>query len=428
MTLHRLLRLSLAACLGFATVAPFADAQTTQPAAPATQPAAGAEPPTPVAPAQIDPSAAELVSQLKSAYGQLTALEVAGKASSNFDIAGQKSQQSQEFAASFAVPNKFRHQSKDGILIGSTGEKVYVFSKDENVFLTIDAPNKEKFPTIPQPIGNMLFGENPSLLMAILQDPMQVLNGSSVKRAPDVAVDGKAHPALHVSGRDSLEELTLLLDPSTHLLRRVTTDLSKQVEKRGAPDIKAAEFVVDYTTTTLEADQKPEQYAWAPPEGARDAAASPAHPSGAPGGEATALEGKPAPVFALKGLDDKEVKLSDLKGKVVVLDFWATWCGPCVASLPALDKFASEQGEHGAKVFAINIQQEKEHVQSFMTAQKLTLPVLLDIEGKVRDDYKADAIPQTVIIGKDGNVRKVIIGGGNEKAIADAVADALAGK
>ena len=422
----RLIRLSFAACLGLGMVAPTADAQSTQPAAAAPPAEAVTEPAAPAAAAKIDPGAAELVSQLKSAYGRLTALDVAGKASSNFDIAGQKSQQSQEFSGSFAAPNKFRHQSKEGVLIGSTGEKVYVYSKDENVFVTVDSPNKERFSTIPQPIGNMLFGENPSILMAILQDPMQVLNGSTVKRATDVTVDGKPFPALHVSERESLDELTLVVDPATHLLRRVTMDLTKQVEKRGAPDIRAAEFVVEYTTTTPGAEQKPEQFAWAPPDGARDAAATPSRPPGAPGGEAAALEGKPAPAFALKGLDDKEVKLADLKGKVVLLDFWATWCGPCIVSLPALDKFAAEQGDNGAKVFAINIEQEKEHVQAFMTAQKLTLPVLLDLDGKVRDDYSAHAIPQTVIIGKDGNVRKVLIGAGQDETIQKEVAAALA--
>ncbi len=127
---------------------------------------------------------------------------------------------------------------------------------------------------------------------------------------------------------------------------------------------------------------------------------------------AMALVGKPAPDFKLEGLDGKEVHLADLKGSVVVLDFWATWCGPCVQSMPHLDELYKAESPKGLKVFAVNQEEDKDTVQGFLKSRNLTVPALLDKDGQVGQAYEANAIPQTVIVGKDGKVRKVFIGYG----------------
>jgi peroxiredoxin/outer membrane lipoprotein-sorting protein len=414
MRCRRLTRVALAACLGSVLAIPTAGAQTTQPAPQAEAPA----------PVQADAKAAELISQVKGAYGKLAALDVAGKVSGNFDVAGQKSQQQQEFSGSFQAPNKFRHEAKEGIILGSTGEKLYVYSPAEKVYSSIAAP-KDKLERVPQPIANMLFGENPSLLMAISQNPAAMLEGATVKRVEDVTVDAKPYAALHVTGRPT-DELTLLIDPNTHLLRRVTMDLRKTIEQRGAPDIKAAEFVVDYTTTVVDGQPKPEQFAWAPPEGARDAAAT-ANKGGGTFDAKTTLVGKPAPDFTLKDLAEQDVKLADAKGSVVLIDFWATWCPPCVEGMPNLERIHKERAKDGVKVFAVNAMEEKDKVVNFVKPRNLTLPVLLDSDGKVGEAYEVDGWPTSVIVKRDGTIHKVLhpVGPEGEKALEAALDEAL---
>ena len=121
---------------------------------------------------------------------------------------------------------------------------------------------------------------------------------------------------------------------------------------------------------------------------------------------------KPAPDFELKKLDRTLVKLSDLRGRVVVLDFWATWCGPCVASLPKITELGVEYRGADVDVIAVNIEQTGAEVRSFLDRAKIAPTVVLDSDGAVARAYQAQAIPQTVIIDRDGKIKFVIVGGG----------------
>jgi peroxiredoxin len=126
--------------------------------------------------------------------------------------------------------------------------------------------------------------------------------------------------------------------------------------------------------------------------------------------------GKPAPDFTLKSLDGTDVSLSSLKGKIVILDFWATWCGPCRKGLPVLMEVAKARANDNVVLWAVDLDESKSKVQDFLKKKGWNLPVLLDAKGKVSQKYGVGGIPHTVIIGPDGVIHSVEIGFGGKDA------------
>ncbi len=127
-------------------------------------------------------------------------------------------------------------------------------------------------------------------------------------------------------------------------------------------------------------------------------------------GMESALVGKPAPDFTLDLLGGKAFHLAESKGQVVVLDFWATWCGPCLQSMPQVEEATREFQDRGVKLIAVNLQEAPEQISAMLERHKLPLTVALDRDGAVAQRYGANAIPQTVIIDREGNVARLYIG------------------
>lgn len=136
---------------------------------------------------------------------------------------------------------------------------------------------------------------------------------------------------------------------------------------------------------------------------------------------------QPAPKFTLVGLDGKNVSLDELKGKIVIIDFWATWCGPCKASFPgmqkAVNKFANDPNVKFLFVntWENNVEDKKKNAQDFITQNKYTFHVLLDNDNKVIESYKVSGIPTKFIIDKTGNIRFKAVGfdGSDDKLVSE---------
>ncbi|MFI5457960.1 MAG: TlpA family protein disulfide reductase [Isosphaerales bacterium] len=150
---------------------------------------------------------------------------------------------------------------------------------------------------------------------------------------------------------------------------------------------------------------------------------------GGDSGTESPLVGKPAPDFELELVGGKKFHLADSKGQVVVLDFWATWCGPCLQAMPQVERATAGFKDKNVRLVAVNLQETAAQVTALLERQKLELTVALDRDGVVADKYKAVAIPQTVIIDREGKVARVFVGGGPhfEDQVRDAIKSVLAG-
>ena len=112
----------------------------------------------------------------------------------------------------------------------------------------------------------------------------------------------------------------------------------------------------------------------------------------------------PAPEFELRDPAGKQVRLSELRGNVVFLNFWATWCPPCIEEMPAMEKLHQELAKDGLVILAVDFQERPEQVKEFLTKHNLTFTALLDRDEKVSELYQAWALPVSVIINKRGEI------------------------
>jgi peroxiredoxin len=124
-------------------------------------------------------------------------------------------------------------------------------------------------------------------------------------------------------------------------------------------------------------------------------------------------EGFAAPAFTLERLGGEQISLAELRGKVVVINLWASWCPPCRAEMPAIQRLYAANRGRGLEVLAINTtyQDSQAAAESFVREYGLTFPVLLDRTGEVSRLYHLRALPSTYFVDREGVIRQVIIGG-----------------
>lgn len=142
---------------------------------------------------------------------------------------------------------------------------------------------------------------------------------------------------------------------------------------------------------------------------------------------AGASQAAPAPDFTLKSESGDNVRLSEQRGKVVMLNFWASWCGPCRQEMPLLDDMYKRYNKAGFMFYAVNVEQDTVAAKKLIKDLGVSVPVLYDPDSKVSKLYNVDAMPTTVVIDKKGEVRYVNRGykSGDENKYRDQIKELI---
>lgn len=392
--------------------------------APAAAVRAGEEAEAPAKPeAGISAEAGKALRRTCDYYAKAKSLKV--EVESSITVATKDMKQSQNVNASFAArgPNQLvmvLNQGGQEVQVVCDGKKVYIYLSQVKRYQAEDAPadfaallDRKKL------IGMMAMAVDGGFTAALL-------GPKAYEELADGVVEGRLVGEEEVDGAKCVHlrfvqknfDWDVWADAGDKpLLRKVAVDHTRSMAGRpGAPAGMRAEQVIVYKDWALDTELPADTFKFAPPAGSQLVRSLDDSGGGEDedGGEEAEdeLVGKPAPDFKLDLLDGGEVRLSDYKGKsAVVLDFWASWCGPCRKSLPAIIEAVEAFKDKGVVLLGLNQGETPEKVREFLAKTKLKLTVALDKGGKVgSESYGAESIPRTVVIDREGVVRAVHVG------------------
>jgi peroxiredoxin len=326
---------------------------------------------------------------------------------------GVKQAQVVKQTVQYVHPNRFLltvEPANAGPQVISDGKRITLYSSTFGKYLQDDAPErltKEETLARAGGVGSQI------LMIAAADDPYDVMvdESTQAKYLGEEEIDGEKMQKIRVT--EGMVDMDMWFDEKS-LMRRMQPDLTRQMQGRDVGDMTMSVVITINDWKKGEAIPD-ETFAFTPPEGAEQVESVQAVFGGPDMPDPSRrLRGKPAPPVNLDTLDGGKLELASLKGKVVILDFWATWCPPCVASLPILVEVAGEYADKGVVFYAVNVGEEEGEINAFMQQHGLAMNVALDKDRKASDAYMANAIPQTVIVGADGNVHAVHVGAGRD--------------
>ncbi len=388
---------------------------------------------------RAEPEARKRFEEVSAAYQKLPGYSDHGAFVKTVTIGTQTRTETSPLSLAFAKPNRIVLDAGEVKLLDDGKTLTTVLGPTKRY---LSAPSPEKLTITPiadGPVGAILFGGPlgpPSQLLLKLvlgNEPANALpdRASGLAVEPDQEWEGKPYQRLVISQGDE-PALRLWIDPTAHLIRRMEYVLdAKDVAGHAPSGSDLTGLTMQWLAGAIETDEpKPDAFDFKPAaELVRIKSAEP-KPAAAAGPPRNELIGKLAPDFSITVLDGpgktKTVTRADLAGKVVLIDFWATWCGPCMMELPEIQKIADSYAKlNKTEVVILAVSQDREPedgskvrdlVEKVLDAKKLALAsgpiarVALDSDQSMGEAFKVEGIPTVVILDAKGVVQTVHVG------------------
>ena len=376
-------------------------------------------------PYSIDPKADQVIKKALKYISGLSSFRTEVDMNIKIEAQGMKQEMALKYSIALQRPNKLAMILKSGML-GSTlvcdGKDVYSYVPMTKKYTKEKAPESLNDLKLPAGIGG-----TETIIEYFIRDNSYDKLMSEVKGAEYIGLEemnGMTYDHLKLL-TDETDFNIWVKEGGKPLVCKIVPDLAKAMEKESAQlaqfkNIKA-EAEILFKNWEVNIQISDDTFKYSPPDDAKMAEPPGSHP----------LLAKPAPSFKLELLDGGEFDLSQQKDKnIVILDFWATWCGPCRRVMPIMEEVANEYKDKGVILIAVNLRESPQAIRSFLQEQGLHPTVALDKDGAVGNVYKTKFIPQTVIIGKDGIVQAVHVGNlpNLKETLKKELDDLLAGK
>jgi thiol-disulfide isomerase/thioredoxin/outer membrane lipoprotein-sorting protein len=325
------------------------------------------------------------------------------------------------FVAASAGGGKLRDELSvpgAGMMRVSNGAKSWIFDGQHGQYVE----NPQPIAT-PEGMDSLQVRELGGIVGAILNSYRAVLEGADsvqVLRAETLRVGGKPRLCDVVRARYGTPagDRTMLRTYWVERERGVVLRQQTTLRTTGDEGTTTRAEMMTYRKVTIDQPVADSLFVFRPPPAARRVERMAGLDPTAGEGE---LTGQPAADFSLSDLEGHPHRLSEERGKVVMLDFWATWCGPCRAQMPAVDKLYQEFKAKGLVVFAVNQRESAEKARAYLKRFSYTTTTLLDTEGEVGREYLVRGIPTLVIVGKDGTIVAHWVGVHPESMLRDAL-------